>query len=97
MDSNVIANISGGLWGTQLKKLNANYNAALILPITQSEMPPEQRYNKLKQESKKFKNAIIMLSYRAETALYNILKNFSKEQKTMGECYSKKYFQAMQI
>jgi len=41
--------------------------------ISLSEMPQEQRYNKLKEESKKYKNAILMLAYRAETALFNII------------------------
>ncbi|WP_420582752.1 SphA family protein [Reichenbachiella sp.] len=38
---NVIANISGGIWGKRWKKLNANYNAALILPFTNLAPNPE--------------------------------------------------------
>ena len=38
---NVIANISGGTWGTRLEKLNANYSVALILPITNLAPNPE--------------------------------------------------------
>jgi hypothetical protein len=38
---NVIANISGGIWGKRLEKLNANYNAALILPFTNLAPNPE--------------------------------------------------------
>jgi len=34
--------------------------------ISIAEMPPQQRYNKLMIESKKLKNAIIMVVYRAE-------------------------------
>lgn len=30
---NVIANISGGLWGKKLESINANYNAGLIIPL----------------------------------------------------------------
>lgn len=44
--------------------------------ITIAQMPAEARYNKLKQESKKLKNAIIMIAYRAESALYNTLSEF---------------------
>lgn len=44
--------------------------------ITIAQMPAETRYNKLKQESKKLKNAIIMIAYRAESALYNTLSEF---------------------
>ncbi len=38
---NVIANISGGIWGTKVEKLGANYNAALILPFTNLAPNPE--------------------------------------------------------
>lgn len=38
---NVIANISGGIWGTKLEKLKANYNAAIILPFTNLAPNPE--------------------------------------------------------
>jgi len=41
-------------------------------------MPQEKRYNKLKQEGKKIKNAIIMLAYRAESVLFNALRDFYK-------------------
>jgi hypothetical protein len=55
--------------------------------ISIAEMPSEQRYNKLKTESKKLKNAIIMLVYRAESALYNIMSEFyktnDKEERTI--------------
>jgi len=52
--------------------------------ITVEQMPEDQRYNKLIQESKKLKNAIIMLNYRAETALYNILAEIYKDAKKDG-------------
>ena len=38
---NVIANISGGMWGTQLESINAKYNAALVLPFTNLAPNPE--------------------------------------------------------
>ncbi len=46
--------------------------------ITVEQMPQEKRYNKLKQEGKKIKNAIIMLVYRAESSLFNSLREFYK-------------------
>jgi hypothetical protein len=44
------------------------------IPIEQ--MPPESRYCKLHQESKRFQNIIKMICYRAETALANQLAPF---------------------
>jgi hypothetical protein len=55
-------------------------------------MPGEQRYNKLLQESKKLKNAIIMLSYRAESALYNIMPEFYKSTQKEGRVILKEIF-----
>ena len=55
-------------------------------------MPHEQRYNKLKQESKKLKNAIIMLVYRAESALFNILSEFYKSNEQEGRMILKEIF-----
>lgn len=52
--------------------------------ITVKQMPNEQRYNKLIQESKKLKNAIVMIDYRAESALYNILAEVYKDAKKDG-------------
>ena len=60
--------------------------------ITLSEMPEDQRYNKLKLESKKFKNAILMIAYRAETVLYNLLTDFYKGTKKDGRVLLKKIF-----
>lgn len=60
--------------------------------ITLAKMPDEQRYNKLNQEGKKFKNAIIMLAYRAETALYNIMTQFYKDAKSDGRMLLKEIF-----
>jgi hypothetical protein len=55
-------------------------------------MPQEQRYNKLMTESKKLKNAIIMLVYRAESALYNTLSEFYKSTEKEGRVILKEIF-----
>ena len=60
--------------------------------ISLGEMPEEQRYNKLKQESKKFKNAVLMLAYRAESALYNTLADFYKYTEKEGRVLLKEIF-----
>lgn len=60
--------------------------------VSIAEMPQEQRYNKLKQESKKLKNAIIMLVYRAESALYNIMSEFYKSTEKEGRMILKEIF-----
>ena len=60
--------------------------------ISIADMPQEQRYNKLKQESKKLKNAIIMLVYRAESALYNIMSEFYKSNDKEGRVILKEIF-----
>ncbi len=46
--------------------------------ITVGQMPEGKRFNKLKQEGKKIKNAILMLAYRAESALFNSLREHYK-------------------
>ena len=58
--------------------------------ITIDQMPENERYDKLKTESKKFKNAIIMIAYRAETSLYNIIKSFYKGHQNDGRMLVKK-------
>jgi len=60
--------------------------------ISLAEMPQEQRYNKLKQESKKYKNAILMLAYRSETALFNLIKEFFKGAENNGRMLLKEIF-----
>jgi hypothetical protein len=60
--------------------------------ISIAEMPENIRYNKLKQESKKLKNAIIMLVYRAESSLYNILSEFYKSTEKEGRVILKEIF-----
>jgi hypothetical protein len=60
--------------------------------ISIAEMPEDKRYNKLKQESKKLKNAIIMLVYRAESALYNIMTEFYNDTEKEGRVILKEIF-----
>jgi hypothetical protein len=62
--------------------------------IKVADMPEEIRYNKLKQESKKLKNAILMIAYRAETALYNTLNEFYPCNKKDGRMVLKEIFQS---
>jgi hypothetical protein len=40
--------------------------------ISINNLPPDKQYNMLKQESKKLKNIIAMLAYRAESSLFNL-------------------------
>lgn len=54
--------------------------------ITLKDMPQQERYNKLKPESKMLMNIIKMICYRAETAVANLLTEFftrHKEEKRM--------------
>lgn len=60
--------------------------------ISIAEMPPQQRYNKLMVESKKLKNAIIMVVYRAESALYNTMSEFYKSTEKEGRVILKEIF-----
>jgi hypothetical protein len=60
--------------------------------ITVAQMPEENRYNKLKQESKKLKNAILMLAYRSESSLYNNLADYYKYNDKEGRALLKEIF-----
>lgn len=60
--------------------------------ITIAQMPQEKRYNKLKQEGKKLKNAVIMLVYRSESALYNIMDEFYNDKEKDGRMILKEIF-----
>ena len=60
--------------------------------ISIEQMSNENRYNRLKQESKKLKNAVIMLSYRAETALYNLMSDFYVDNYKEGRMILKEIF-----
>lgn len=54
--------------------------------IKLKDMPEQERYNKLKPESKMLMNIIKMICYRAETAVANLLTEFfirGKEEKRM--------------
>ncbi len=52
--------------------------------IKLADMPEEMRYNRLKKESKMFMNIIKMIAYRAETALFNLIKPFYNNQEKDG-------------
>lgn len=52
--------------------------------IKLADMPEQMRYNRLKKESKMFMNIIKMIAYRAETALFNLIKPFYKNQEKDG-------------
>lgn len=56
------------------------------------DMPEEKRYNKLKTESKKLKNILLMIAYRAETALYNLMNEFYKNNSKDGRMLLKEVF-----
>lgn len=60
--------------------------------ITLDKLPPEKQYNQLKQESKKLKNLILMLSYRAESALFNLLPEFYANANKDGRQLLKEIF-----
>lgn len=62
--------------------------------ITIAEMPKDKRYNKLKSESKKLKNAILMIAYRAETTLYNAMNEFYTSNKKDGRMILKEIFKS---
>ncbi len=60
--------------------------------ISIAEMPEEKRYNKLLTEGKKFKNAMLMIAYRAESALFNIMGEFYKNKEKDGRMLLKEIF-----
>lgn len=60
--------------------------------ITVDQMPEEKRFNKLKEESKKLKNAILMLAYRAESSLYGSLDGVYMNTKKDGRMLLKEIF-----
>lgn len=62
--------------------------------ITVEEMPEEKRYNKLLAEGKRLKNAILMLAYRSESALYQNLKPHYKDANKDGRMLLKEIFTA---
>jgi len=62
--------------------------------IKVKDLPEDKKYNKLIEESKKLKNIILMLSYRAETALYTLLPDFYCNAKKDGRQILKEIFTA---
>jgi len=60
--------------------------------IKVKDLPEDKKYNKLIEESKKLKNLILMLSYRAETALYCLLPDFYGNAKKDGRQILKEIF-----
>ena len=62
--------------------------------ITIADMPEESRFNKLKQEGKKIKNLILMLAYRAESAMYNTLNGLYKNVEKDGRMLLKEIFKS---
>ena len=60
--------------------------------IKVKDLPDEKQYNKLIEESKKLKNIILMLAYRAETALYSLLPEVYNNAKKDGRQLLKEIF-----
>lgn len=60
--------------------------------ISVADMPEDKRYNKLITESKKIKNIMLMIAYRAETALYNSMSEFYKSNAKDGRMILKEIF-----
>lgn len=60
--------------------------------ISIADMPHQEKYNRLKTESKKLKNAILMIAYRAESALYNTIDPHYKNNKKDGRMLLKEIF-----
>ena len=56
------------------------------------DLPQEKQYNRLIEESKKLKNIILMLVYRAESALYCLLPDFYANAKKDGRQILKEIF-----
>jgi len=50
----------------------------LSYKISLGDLPEENRYNKLNTESKKLKNIFVMLAYRAESTMNNIVNEIDK-------------------
>jgi hypothetical protein len=60
--------------------------------IKVTDLPYDKQYNKLIEESKKLKNIILMLAYRAESALYSLLPDFYTNAKKDGRQILKEIF-----
>ena len=87
-------------WKEKQNELEALINQAVALRksvpsrIALKDMPENIKYNRLKKESKIFMNIIKMISYRAETALFNIIKPFYKNADKDGRQIIKDIFTA---
>jgi hypothetical protein len=79
------------IYEIEIEKLKANRNE-VPARISVAEMTDDARYNKLKTESKKLKNIILMLTYRAETAMYKILNEIYKYNDKDGRMILKEVF-----
>ena len=69
-----------------------NKRKETLTRISIAQMPEDKRYNKLKTESKKLKNIMLMIAYRAETALYNSMSEFYKNNAKDGRMILKEIF-----
>jgi hypothetical protein len=67
-------------------QINQIQNDLSLTPskIKLTDMPEQIRYTRLKKESKMFMNIIKMIAYRAETALFNLIKPFYNNQEKDG-------------
>lgn len=52
--------------------------------IKLADMDPDKKFNKLKTESKNFMNILKMIAYRAESAMFNCLNEFLKNNQNEG-------------
>lgn len=77
----------------EIEQLKAN-RKQVPARIKVAEMDAQKRYERLKTEGKKFKNTILMLSYRAETALYNSLPTNFKNAKKEGRALLREIFRS---
>lgn len=78
-------------YNKQIKQL-LQERSKLPSRIKVKDLPEQVRYNKLKQESKKLKNTILMIAYRAETALYNLMKPYYKNTLKDGRAILREIF-----
>lgn len=60
--------------------------------ISVAYIPEYKRFNKLKKEGEKLKNAVLMLAYRAESALLGIISEFCKDTSKDGRMILKEIF-----
>lgn len=52
----------------------------------------EKRYNRLLTKGKKFKNAMLMIAYRAESALFNVMGEYYKNNEKDGRMLLREIF-----